>query len=131
VCKVHRAGPDDAAALIGAGVALHECLTAANQPAEDGINARVIDLYSIKPIDAETLHRTCLETGAGSSSLKTTTPEVASAQPYSKPSPAKALPNPIPSYFQSTHCPLPAIPRDSSTLSASPRATSPPPPATP
>jgi transketolase len=49
VCKVHRAGPDDAAALIGAGVALHECLTAANQPAEDGINARVIDLYSINP----------------------------------------------------------------------------------
>jgi transketolase len=62
-CKVHRAGPDDAVALIGAGVTLHECLTAAGQLAEAGINARVIDLYSLKPIDAETLRLTCLETG--------------------------------------------------------------------
>lgn len=62
-CKVHRAGPSDAVALIGAGVTLHECLTAAGQLAEAGIKARVIDLYSIKPIDAETLRRTCLETG--------------------------------------------------------------------
>jgi transketolase len=61
--KVHRAGPNDAVALIGAGVTVHECLTAAGQLAEAGINARVIDLYSIKPIDADTLRRTCLETG--------------------------------------------------------------------
>ena len=50
-------------ALIGAGVTLHECLAAADQLAEDGINARVIDLYSIKPIDADTLRRTCQATG--------------------------------------------------------------------
>jgi transketolase len=62
-CKVHHAGPNDAVALIGAGVTLHECLTAADQLAEDGINARVIDLYSIKPIDADTLRRTCQATG--------------------------------------------------------------------
>jgi transketolase len=62
-CKVHRAGPDDAVTLIGAGVTLHECLTAADQLSEDGINARVIDLYSIKPIDADTLRRTCQATG--------------------------------------------------------------------
>jgi transketolase len=62
-CKVHREGPDDVVALIGAGVTLHECLTAADQLAEDGIKARVIDLYSIKPIDADTLRRTCQETG--------------------------------------------------------------------
>jgi transketolase len=62
-CKVHHAGPNDDVALIGAGVTLHECLTAADQLAEDGINARVIDLYSIKPIDAETLRRTCQATG--------------------------------------------------------------------
>lgn len=62
-CKVHHAGPNDAVALIGAGVTLHECLTAARQLAEDGINARVIDLYSIKPIDADTLRRTCQTTG--------------------------------------------------------------------
>jgi transketolase len=62
-CKVHGAGPNDVVTLIGAGVTLHECLTAASQLAEAGINARVIDLYSIKPIDAETLRRMCIETG--------------------------------------------------------------------
>lgn len=62
-CKVHHAGPRDALTLIGAGVTLHECLAAAAQLAEDGINARVIDLYSIKPIDTDTLRRTCQETG--------------------------------------------------------------------
>ena len=34
---------------------MHECLLAADQLALDGIRARVIDLYSIKPIDTETL----------------------------------------------------------------------------
>lgn len=62
-CKVHHTGSDDTVALIGAGVSLHECLTAAGQLAEVGINARVIDLYSVKPLDADTLRRTCLETG--------------------------------------------------------------------
>jgi transketolase len=61
--KVHHAGPDDDVALIGAGVTLHECLTAAGELAEAGIRARVIDLYSIKPIDADTLRRACQETG--------------------------------------------------------------------
>ncbi|WP_254678772.1 transketolase [Arthrobacter sp. 24S4-2] len=62
-CKVHHAGPNDAVTLIGAGVTLHECLAAAAHLAEDRINARVIDLYSIKPIDADTLRRACQETG--------------------------------------------------------------------
>jgi transketolase len=53
--KVLRSGPDDAVTLIGAGVTLYECLTAADRLAEDGIHARVIDLYSIKPVDTETL----------------------------------------------------------------------------
>ncbi|MGO4472935.1 transketolase [Arthrobacter sp. M-10] len=60
--KVHGAGADDQVALIGAGVTLHECLAAAEQLAESGIRARVIDLYSVKPIDVDTLRRTCLET---------------------------------------------------------------------
>ncbi|MFF2296331.1 transketolase [Arthrobacter sp. NPDC058127] len=60
--KVHGASPEDQVALIGAGVTLHECLAAAEQLAQSGIKARVIDLYSIKPIDVDTLRRTCLET---------------------------------------------------------------------
>jgi transketolase len=53
--KTLRSGPSDAVTLIGAGVTLHECLRAADQLALDGIDTRVIDLYSIKPIDTDTL----------------------------------------------------------------------------
>ena len=61
--KVHRAGPDDQVALIGAGVTLHECLAAADELAAAGISARVIDAYSVKPIDRDTLIDACLVTG--------------------------------------------------------------------
>jgi transketolase len=53
--KVLRSSPDDAVTLIGAGITLHACLAAAERLAGDGIRARVIDLYSVKPIDTETL----------------------------------------------------------------------------
>jgi transketolase len=53
--KVPRSGPDDAVTLVGAGVTLHECLAAADELAGDGIHARVVDLYSVKPVDAATL----------------------------------------------------------------------------
>jgi transketolase len=45
----------DEVTLIGAGITLHEALTAAETLAAEGIEARVIDLYSVKPIDVETL----------------------------------------------------------------------------
>ena len=54
--KVLRQSGDDQVTLIGAGVTLHECLAAADQLKEEGISARVIDLYSVKPIDTATLH---------------------------------------------------------------------------
>jgi transketolase len=54
---------DDAVTLIGAGVTLHECLAARTLLGADGIEARVIDCYSVKPIDAETLRRAIEETG--------------------------------------------------------------------
>jgi len=57
--KTHLAGPNDEVALIGAGVTLHECLAAAEELAQEGIPARVIDLYSIKPLDRATLVDTC------------------------------------------------------------------------
>jgi transketolase len=53
--KVVRSGPDDVVTLVGAGVTLHNCLAAAGQLAQDGISARVIDLYSVKPVDTKTL----------------------------------------------------------------------------
>ena len=42
---------------------MHEALKAADALAEEGIAARVIDLYSIKPIDAETLAAAAEATG--------------------------------------------------------------------
>ena len=45
----------DDVAIVAAGVTVPEALKAADALAEEGIEARVIDLYSIKPIDEETL----------------------------------------------------------------------------
>ncbi|HET7026385.1 MAG TPA: transketolase [Candidatus Limnocylindrales bacterium] len=61
--RVVRSSPDDAVTLIGAGVTLHEAIKAATSLADSGIAARVIDLYSIKPIDASTLAVAARETG--------------------------------------------------------------------
>ena len=62
--RVLRETDNDAVTLIGAGITLHEALKAADELATDGINARVIDLYSVKPIDAETLKTAARDTGA-------------------------------------------------------------------
>lgn len=61
--KMPRSGPGDQVTLIGAGVTLHECLRAADLLAEDGIAARVIDCYSVKPIDAAALTAAAEATG--------------------------------------------------------------------
>jgi transketolase len=53
--RVLRSSADDEVALVGAGITVHEALKAADTLAEEGIPARVIDLYSIKPLDVETL----------------------------------------------------------------------------
>jgi transketolase len=53
--KLLRSSESDAVTLIGAGVTLHHCLEAADRLAHDGVSCRVIDLYSIKPIDASGL----------------------------------------------------------------------------
>ena len=53
--KVLRATDHDDVTLIGAGITLHECLRAATALAAEGITARVIDCYSITPIDTAAL----------------------------------------------------------------------------
>ena len=59
-----RSGEGDAVTLIGAGITLHECIAAADELAGKGIAARVIDLYSVKPVDAATVVEAAEETGA-------------------------------------------------------------------
>ena len=61
--KVLRETDDDQVTLIGAGVTLHECLAAADELAGEGISARVIDLYSVKPVDTATLSAAAAATG--------------------------------------------------------------------
>jgi transketolase len=53
--KVVRQSDDDAVCLVGAGITLHEAVKAADALGADGISARVVDAYSVKPIDAATL----------------------------------------------------------------------------
>jgi transketolase len=51
--RVLRQGED--LAIVAAGITLHESLKAADRLIAEGIDARVIDLYSVKPVDIETL----------------------------------------------------------------------------
>lgn len=62
--KTLRSSAKDAATLVAAGVTLHEALAAADRLAAEGIAVRVIDLYSLKPIDAATLQKAATETKA-------------------------------------------------------------------
>jgi len=57
-----RRSDGDQVTLIGAGVTLHECLAAADELAGEGVTARVIDLYSVKPVDTGTLLRAVADT---------------------------------------------------------------------
>ncbi len=61
--KVVRSSPEDQVTLIGAGVTLHECLAAADTLGQAGVRSRVIDLYSVKPIDTDTLLAAARATG--------------------------------------------------------------------
>jgi transketolase len=60
--KVLRKSAEDTVTLVGAGITLHHALAAADQLAKEGVRARVIDLYSIKPLDVATLQQAARET---------------------------------------------------------------------
>jgi transketolase len=61
--RVVRSSDDDEVTIVGAGITLHEALKAADALAEEGVHARVIDLYSVKPVDGETLRAAADATG--------------------------------------------------------------------
>jgi len=60
--KVVRESSSDVASVIGAGVTLFEALKAYDELKAQGINIRVIDLYSVQPVDADALIRCARET---------------------------------------------------------------------
>jgi transketolase len=61
--KILRSSNADRVTLVGAGITVHEALEAARSLEADGIAARVVDCYTIKPIDAERLRAAASETG--------------------------------------------------------------------
>ena len=62
--KVLRtAGHEDRLTVVAAGVTVHEALSAADALGAQGIPVRVVDLYSVKPVDRVTLRRAAEETG--------------------------------------------------------------------
>jgi transketolase len=54
----------DEVTLVAAGITVHEALKAQQQLKAEGIAVRVIDCYSIKPIDVDTLKKAVRETKA-------------------------------------------------------------------
>jgi len=61
--KVVHQSAKDQATIVAAGITLHEALKAYEQLKSQGVTVRVIDAYSIKPIDAETLIAAAEEAG--------------------------------------------------------------------
>lgn len=61
--KVLRSAAEDQVAIVAAGVTVPEALAAADQLAGESIAVRVIDCYSVKPIDTGTLRAAARDTG--------------------------------------------------------------------
>ncbi|MCE5312715.1 MAG: transketolase [Nitrospiraceae bacterium] len=62
--KVVKQSENDAATVVAAGITLHEALAAYDILKTEDILIRVIDIYSIKPIDSTTLRRAAADTRA-------------------------------------------------------------------
>ena len=60
---VRGGGADDKVTVVAAGITLHESAKAADALAKDGVKIRVIDLYSIKPIDSKAVLAAAAATG--------------------------------------------------------------------
>ncbi|HDT13061.1 MAG TPA: transketolase [Candidatus Aminicenantes bacterium] len=62
--KVLRKGQGDAVTVIAAGITVHEALKAFDLLKKEGLGVRVIDAYSVEPLDANTIVREVAETGS-------------------------------------------------------------------
>jgi transketolase len=63
--KVLRESDNDVVTVVAAGITVREALEAYDRLQSDGINIRVVDAYSVKPIDSETLLRCARESENG------------------------------------------------------------------
>lgn len=62
-CKVLRSSDADVACVVAAGVTVHEALKAYEQLRARGVMIAVVDLYSIKPLDAATIKKIAAQSG--------------------------------------------------------------------
>ncbi len=62
--KILKKSSNDTVTVVGAGITLHEALSAYEELKKEKINIRVIDLYSVKPVDEKTLLAAAKETKA-------------------------------------------------------------------
>jgi transketolase len=61
--KVLQSSDNDQVTVVAAGITVHEALKAADALATEGIGIRVVDAYSVKPIDREGLQAAAQATG--------------------------------------------------------------------
>jgi transketolase len=62
-CAVLRSSDADTVLIVAAGITAHEALKAHKQLLEQGISVAIIDLYSVKPLDAATLEKVAKSSG--------------------------------------------------------------------
>jgi transketolase len=62
--KVLRSGADDRVTVVAAGITVFEALAAHERLAADGVHIRVLDAYSIRPLDAATVVAAARATGS-------------------------------------------------------------------
>jgi transketolase len=62
--KILRVSQDDRATIVAAGITVHEALAAHDALEKAGVRTRVIDAYSVKPLDVATLVQAAQDTGA-------------------------------------------------------------------
>jgi transketolase len=61
--KVVRSSDDDQVTVVAAGITVHNAIEACEKLQEEGIAVRLIDAYSVKPIDADALREAVRATG--------------------------------------------------------------------
>jgi len=61
--KTLRSSKDDRFTVVGGGITVHEALAAYENLKKQGISIRVIDAYSVKPLDSDALTKAAKETG--------------------------------------------------------------------
>ncbi len=61
--KVLKSSNKDKATVIAAGITVHEALKAYDELSKAGIAIRIIDAYSVKPLDVVTVQKAAAETG--------------------------------------------------------------------